>query len=277
MIAFTKDMPFGGRAALVQTPMFHCGVSTAKDGLFKPRVTMIIADAVTAGGGMIKGRPAVKFIYSKSLRDADYLTMHDTIVRALDEIGTGGNTLPQAVGFIAEELRKSGTVSEVLNLLTEGDSTPADYIQQVRQHLDEVFNGVGLALCGYLAPIYKRQHGADTGMKLAVAVSNIMMLRAPDDTAAKAFGAANVALVNSLVANLAKIPQIRQPLSVILHTAMEATKGTPAATLGHIVTATRLGSTGFLLPVESLSMPTNINALAAVVANLADWLKQQSK
>ena len=276
MIAFSKDMPFGGRAAFIQTPTFDCGVSTAKDGIFKPRVTMIIADAVNAGNGTIKGRPAVKFIYSKSLRDTDYLTMHDTIVRALDEIGTGGNTLPQAVGFIAEELRKTGAVSEVLNLLTEEDSTPANYIQQVRQHLDEILNGVGLALFPYLAPSYKRQHGADAGAKLAAAVCNIMMLRAPGDEAAKAFGVANVALVNSLVADLANIPQLRQPLSVILHTAMEATKGTPAATLGHIVTATRLGSTGFLLPVESLSMPTNVNALAAVVTNLTDWLKKQA-
>ena len=82
-------------------------------------------------------------------------------------------------------------------------------------------------------------------------------------------------LVNSLAADLAKIPQIRQPLSVILHTAMDATKGTPAATLGHIVTATRLGSTGFLLPVESLSMPTSLNGLVAVVESLAGWLKEQ--
>ena len=120
MIAFSKDMPFGGRAAFIQTSMFHCGVSTAKDGIFKPRVTMIIADAVDAGNGMIRGRPAVKFIYSKNLRDADYLTMHDTIVRALDQIGTEGRvSLAQAVGFIAEELKKSGTVSECLNLLTD--------------------------------------------------------------------------------------------------------------------------------------------------------------
>ena len=193
MIAFSKDMAFGGRAAFVQTPMFHCGISTAKDGLFKPRVTMVIADAVAAGDGMVKGRPAVKFIYSKSLRDADYLTMHDTIVRVLDEMGTEGASLYQSVAFIADELKKTGTVAEVLNLLTEEESGPANYVQQVRQHLDEMLNGVGLALYGYLAPIYKRQHGVDTGTKLAAAVSNVMMLRAPGDEMAKAFGAKNVA------------------------------------------------------------------------------------
>ena len=262
MIAFTKDMAFGGRAAFVQTPMFHCGVSTAKDGLFKPRVTMIIADAVAAGDGMVKGRPAVKFIYSKSLRDADYLTMHDTIVRALDEMGTEGASLFQSVTFIADELKKTGTVTEVLNLLTEEESGPADYAQQVRQHVEETLSGVGLALYGYLAPIYKRQHGADAGAKLAAAVSNLLMLRSASDDEARAFGAKNVALVDSLVVDLAP-------------TAMDAAKGTPTATLQHITTAVRLASTGFLVPVENLKMPTQANELRATVESLVAWLKKQ--
>ena len=275
MIAFTKDMPFGGRAAFIQTSMFHCGVSTAKDGIFKPRVTMITADAVAVGEGRISGRPVTKFIYSKSLRSADYLTMHDAIVKGLNEMGQGGVSLPQAVASVADTLKKTGAVTECLNLLNDEEPSLAEYAEHVQKHTEDTVSGVGLALCVYLMPIYKQKYGADNGAKLAAAVGNLLMLRAASADEGRAFDEQNVTLINSLVADLAKVPQIRKPMSIVIHTAMNIAGGTSTVTAQHIAAAVRLSSIGFLVPVESLTLPNKPDDLQAIAENFANWLREQ--
>lgn len=96
MTTSSKFYPFGGKVSTVETPAFNCVISTAKDGLFKKKSVTFLDFTV----GWKNRRLVAKLQYNDILDKNACLALHDLITLALDEFGTNGQRLHDALSSL---------------------------------------------------------------------------------------------------------------------------------------------------------------------------------
>ncbi len=111
MILRATKYPFGTKITTIQTELFKCMVSTAKEGFFKKQSTEILEVAIDGAR-----RRVGRLIYAASLSSAERLQMHEAIVKGLD--GSDGCPLGIALEMICDEMRSRGIASEAINIAT---------------------------------------------------------------------------------------------------------------------------------------------------------------
>jgi len=118
---FVRTYLFGSKVARIQNKSFQCCVSTAKEGWFQKRSTIILEPKIgnTVGAGAAGLRPCGKVIYSPTLRESDRLEFHDVIAKTLDAFGEEGCTLEEALEQIFVDLKRRGIAVETINLAAD--------------------------------------------------------------------------------------------------------------------------------------------------------------
>ena len=104
MITSNTAKPFGGKVATIETPLFSCFVSTAKNGFFEKQ-SIVIFDTTD---GFSNRQVAAKFIYNKLLDSDARLGMHDAIIHAIDESGMNRISLIKTLSTLLVRLHEEG-------------------------------------------------------------------------------------------------------------------------------------------------------------------------
>jgi len=118
---FVRTYLFGSRVAAIRNKSFECCVSTAKEGWFQRRSTIILEPTIgnTVGVGAARLRPCGKIIYSPTLRKSDCLQLHDILAKTLDGAGEEGRTLQEALEQIFADWKRRGIPLETANLVAD--------------------------------------------------------------------------------------------------------------------------------------------------------------
>jgi hypothetical protein len=126
---FVRTYLFGSKVARIHNKSFECCVSTAKEGWFQKRSTIILEPKIgnTVGAGAAGLRPCGKVIYSPTLRKNDRLQFHDVLAKTLDAAGEEGCTLEQALEQIFADLKRRGIAVETMNLAADQGQADAQF------------------------------------------------------------------------------------------------------------------------------------------------------
>lgn len=121
MIVRQKTGLFGGRITAIHTQGFTCTVTTQREGIFKPFVTVIREGDDDRGGSPphISGRIS----YYPEFEKKDISQLHETIVQSLEDDGEKGFPIGVAIEGVMEFVKEEGLASETINAAAWGPST----------------------------------------------------------------------------------------------------------------------------------------------------------